>query len=78
MEKDISMDNLLDIFNSYFDLNLMKEDMSEKVNLMNNNLSMDQNYYFCTSNTGAQNSTIFLEHIKKENPLEIIQDGFVG
>jgi hypothetical protein len=45
---------------------------------MNNNLSMDQNYYFCTSNTGAQNSTIFLEHIKKENPLEIIQDGFVG
>jgi hypothetical protein len=53
MEKDISMDNLLDIFNSYFDLNLMKEDLSEKVNLLNNNLSMDQNYYFCTSNTGV-------------------------
>ena len=28
------MENLLDIFNSYFDLSLMKEDLSEKVNLL--------------------------------------------
>lgn len=41
MEKEISMDNLLDIFNSYFDLNLMKEELSDKVNLLKNNASMD-------------------------------------
>lgn len=33
MEKEISMDNLLDIFNSYFDLNLIKENISGNVNL---------------------------------------------
>ena len=33
MEKELSMDNLLDIFNSYFDLNLMKDELSGKVNL---------------------------------------------
>jgi hypothetical protein len=41
MEKEISMENLMDIFNSYFDLSLMKEDLSEKVNLLKNNISMD-------------------------------------